>query len=59
MFLCKLYIAFNDNFRTLHGNDLAGILIHKILGPCLNHTSCELLANNFLEVIASNLDFLC
>ena len=59
MFLCKLYVTLNNDFRTLHGNDLAGILIHEIFSPSLDNTGCKLLADNLFQVIASHLYFLC
>ena len=55
VFLGEFDIALDDHLGTLHGDDLAGVLVDEILGPGLHHTSGELFAENFLQIILVDL----
>ena len=42
-------LALHDDLVTLDRDDLAGILIDKVLIPALQHTGCELRADDILK----------
>ena len=56
MLLGEFNVALDDHLGTLHGDDLAGVLVDKVLGPGLHHTGSELLAEHSFQIVAIDLD---
>ena len=50
VFFGKLFVAFYYHFGTFHRNDFTGIFVDEVLSPCVDHTGCELLADNLFKV---------
>ena len=57
--LIQYGLTVNNYGITLNRNYLTGILIDKVLRPCLQHTSSQLTANILFQVLTCNLNLLC
>ena len=55
----KHTLAFENDLVTLDRYNFTCILINEVLNPALEHTCCKLLAEMFLQILASSLNFLC
>ena len=51
-------LAVDNHLVALDCHNFTGILVHKVLGPCLEHTCCQLATDCFLEISLVDLDFL-
>ena len=49
--------AVEDNLVTLDGYHFAGIFVHEVFHPALQHTSSQLTSNDFLQIGLGNLHF--
>ena len=50
MLLGKFHVALDHHLGTFHGNDLASVLVDKVLRPGVNHTGGKTLTDDLLQV---------
>ncbi|GFI13887.1 hypothetical protein IMSAGC008_01428 [Muribaculaceae bacterium] len=57
--LGKFDLAVYYDLVTLDGHNLAGVLVHEVFHPCLEHTGGKLAAYHLFEVCLVDLYFFC
>ena len=57
--LCEFSLTLHDDFVTLDGNNLTGILVYEILIPAFQNTCGKLTSDGCLHVFLVDLDFFC